>query len=288
LHYKDIRNFLLLWLRLQKTVRGESRLYLNRLLMQVSVKQLTLRQHILNMLKNNKTDERLIALSVVGFLGDKDACADLIVALKDPQPAISLTAAHALVRIDDNLAILHVIPMIVLRRDWSVDPIALMLKEASVQFIEAFLTTIEQAETEGRPYLLRLMRVLEVLQLNRPLLFLRHILEHSTNSELVTSALKLVQSTSDLDLVRSRINDTSWSVKVQAAAVLGRLGGKDDVPLLVSMMNAKDWWVRYRAAKSLVQLPFVNHAEISLIKQNMSDGYGRDILSHVLAEQDKS
>lgn len=288
LHAKSIRDFLLLWLRLQNTLRGESRMQLNRLLMQVSVKQFTLKQRLLKMLKSHKTDERLVALSVMGFLGDKAACDDLIDALQDPQPAIAVTAAHALLRIDDGLAILHVIPMIILKRDWSIDTVALILEEASPAFVEAFLVTIEQAEIEGQPYLLRLMRVLEGLQLNRPLSFLRHILEHSADAELVTSALKLVQSTKDLDLVRARVNDASWSVQVQVAAVLGRLGSGEDVPRLVTMMSAKDWWVRYRAAKSLVQLPFVNHDKIESIKQNISDAYGREILSQVLAEQEKS
>lgn len=287
LHAKDMRDFLMLWLRMQKTLRGSARIHLNKLFQRVSVNQVSLKQRLINMLKSKKTDERLIALSVLGLLGDIEASDDIIHTLNDPEPAISVSAAHALLRIDEGLAILHVIPMIVLRRDWPIDPIGLMLKEASPKFVEAFLVTIEQAEADGRPYLLRLMRILEVLQLKRPIMFLRHILKSSTNPELVTSALKLVQSTGDLDLVRARINDVSWSVQVQVAAVLGRLGVREDVPRLVAMMNAKDWWVRYRAAKSLVQLPFLSHAEVESIKQDISDAYGRDILSHVLAEQEK-
>lgn len=282
LEAKDRRDFLLLWLRLQKTIRGVGSEHLKRVLIQSAVMP-----ELLRMLRHNKTDERLIALSVIGFLGDKSVSNDLVAALKDPQAAVSVTAAHALMRVDDELARLHVIPMIIQRRDWSVGPVAVLLKEASKEFVEAFLLIVEKAEIEDQPYLLRLMRILEVLHLNRPLMFLRRILEYSSDSELVTSALKLVQSTQDLDLVRKRINDASWAVQVQAAIVLGRLGDKEDVPSLVSLMSAKDWWVRYRAALALVQLPFVTPEQIGFIKQNLSDAYGRDILSHVLAEQVK-
>jgi HEAT repeats len=283
LETKNMRDFILLWLRLQKTIRGEGGEHLNRILRQISVMP-----YVLKMLRGNKTDERLIAFSVIGFLGDKSVSSDLIAALKDPQANLSVTAAHALVRVDDVLAKSHVIPMIVKRRDWPVGAVAVMLKDASAEFVETFLEAVEKAEIENQPYLLRLMRILEALHLNRPLKFLRHILENSAEPELVTSALKLVQSTSDLDLVRKRTKDANWAVQVQAAIVLGRFGVKEDVPLLVSLMSANDWWVRYRAAIALVQQPFMNGAEIELIKQNMQDAYGSDILSHVLAEQSKS
>ncbi|NOS97626.1 MAG: HEAT repeat domain-containing protein [Methylotenera sp.] len=283
LHARDIVELLLLWLRFQNTLRGDSRLHLNRLLTQLLIKPT-----LLKMLTGSKTDERLIALATVGFLGTKEARADLVVALNDPQPAISVLAAHALLSINDSDSISHVIPMMVGRRDWPIDRTAIMLKDASPKFVEAFLVEVEQAAIDNQPYLLRLLRILDVLQLSRPLEFLRHILENSNNPELVTSTLKLVRLNSDLDLVRNRLNDENWAVQVQVAAVLGRLGVSEDVPRLVSLMSSKDWWVRYRAAKSLVQLPFINHAKIEVIKQNMNDAFGYDILLHAIAEQAES
>lgn len=178
--------------------------------------------------------------------------------------------------------------MIIQRRDWTVDRTAVMLKEASPKFVEAFVDAVELAEIKNKPYLLRLMRILDVLDLDRPLSFLRHMLENSNNPELVTSALKLVRTSGDLDLVRNRIEDPNWTVQVQVANVLGRLGDRDDVARLVSLMYSKEWWVRYRAAKSLIQLPFINFQEIELIKQNLTDTFSRDILSQALAEQVES
>jgi hypothetical protein len=96
-----------------------------------------------------------------------------------------------------------------------------------------------------------------------------------------------VRSPDDLDLVRMRVGDASWSVQVQVASILGRLGGKEDIPRLVSLISAKDWWVRYRAAKSLVQLPFVSNLQLESIKHSMADAVGRDILAHTSAENVK-
>jgi hypothetical protein len=283
LEAKDMTDFLMLWLRFYKTLRGEARSNLNLLLRQLPVKK-----QISNMLKGKKTDERLIALNTVGYLGDKDAWDELVAILDDPEHAISVTAAYSLIRIDAEKAISQVIPMIVRRRDWPVNRTALMLKEAGAAFVEAFIVTVEQAEKHNQPYLLRLMRILDVLQLNRPLVFLRHILENSQDAELVTAALKLVRSPSDLDLVRMRVSDTNWAVQVQVASILGRLGASEDVARLIFLIGAKDWWVRYRAAKSLVSLPFVSNQQIESIKQSMTDAFGRDILAHTLAENVKS
>ena len=282
LEIEDMTNFLMLWLRFHKTLRGNARANLNVLLSKLPVKQ-----HARDLLKSKKTDERLIALTTVGYLKDKEAWDELLVMLDDPENAISVTAAHSLILIDADKTIEHVIPMIVRRRDWPINRTALMLKEAGGAFVEAFIVTVEQAEKDNQPYLLRLMRILDVLQLNRPLVFLRHLLENSQDAELVTAALKLVRSHSDLDLVRMRVGDASWSVQVQVASILGRLGAREDIPRLVSLMSAKDWWVRYRAAKSLVQMPFVNSLQLALIKQSMTDAFGKDILAHTLAENVK-
>ncbi len=283
LEAKDMTDFLMLWLRLHKTLRGEVSANLNALLRQLPVKQ-----HISAMLKSKKTDERLIALTTAGYLGDKDAWDALMAMLDDQDQAISVAAAHALIHIDTDKAIEYVIPMIVRRRDWPINRTALMLLEAGAAFVEAFIVTVEQAEKDNQPYLLRLMRILDVLQLNRPLAFLRHILENSQDAELVTAALKLVRSPSDLDLVRMRVGDANWSVQVQVASIFGRLGASEDVQRLVFLMGAKDWWVRYRAAKSLVNLPFVSKLQIESIKQNMTDAFSLDILAHTLAENIKS
>jgi HEAT repeats len=279
----NMTDFLMLWLRFCKTLRGEAHTNLNLLL-----KQLPVKQHISDMLKSKKTDERLIALYTVGYMGEKEVWDELVSILDDPEHAISVTAAHSLIRIDAEKAISQVIPMIVHRRDWPVNRVALMLKEAGAAFVEAFIVIVEQAEKDNQPYLLRLMRILDVLQLNRPLVFLRHILENSKDAELVTAALKLVRSPSDLDLVRMLVSDANWSVQAQVASILGRLGTSEDVPRLVLLISAKDWWVRYRAAKSLVQLPFVSKPQIEFIKQSIPDSFGRDILEHTLAENIKS
>lgn len=280
LYSADVLNIILIWLRFQNTVRGKARTHMKDMLIKLAVKG-----HVVKMLQGKKTDERLVAITVAGLLGFKEVWSDLISLLNDPLPAISVTAAQALLHCDNELAAPQVISMIIHRRDWTIDHVALMLKDARLNFVEAFVLTVEKAELENQPYLPRLLRIMDVVQLHRSLPFLRHILEKNDNPELVTATLKLVRSPNDVDLVRRLINDQNWSVQVQAAIALGRLGTREDLPVLVSLMNAKDWWVRYRAAKALTQFPFVSAMELESIKQGLNDTFARDILSQVLAEE---
>lgn len=280
---RDLIDFLLLWLRFQKTVRGEAGLHLNRLLQRLSVET-----EILALLHKGQLDERLIAISVLGFLGSKSAWTPLTVMVRDPLTVLSITCARALLRIDEREAIAHIIPLIAQRRDWTVGRTAVMLKEADQVFVDAFVAAVEQAEKERQPNLLRLMRILDILQLSHPLPFLRHMLSHSDNPDLLSAALKLVSNPADLDLVRRLAESPNWSVQVQVAAVLGRLGDRADLPILLKLMHSGEWWVRYRAAQAYIQMPFVTEEEIASVRQGLSDTFAQDILAHTLAEQVES
>lgn len=280
---RDLLDFLLLWLRFQKTVRGEAGLHLNRLLQRLSMEA-----EILTLLHKGKLDERLVAISVFGFLGSKSAWEPLTAMVRDPLPVTSINCAIALLRIDEREATAHILPLIVQRRDWTVGRTAVMLSEASQAFVDAFVAAVERAQQEQQPNLLRLMRILDILQLGRPLPFLRHMLSHSDNPDLLAAALKLVANPADLDLVRSLAESPNWSVQVQVAAVLGRLGDRSDLPLLLKLMHSGEWWVRYRAAQAYIQMPFVTPEEVASVRSRLSDTFAQDILAHTLAEQAES
>ncbi len=276
----ELTEFLLLWVRLHKTVYGNAGERLNHMLA-----KLGLEPEVLKGIQKGSLDTRLVCMTVAGYFGSREALPELKEALKDASSVVSITAAYALIRIDVDLAAKEVIPLIIQRRDWTVDRTAILLQESDQKIVDAFIASVEQAEQQGKPYLTRLMRILDVLQVSKPLPFVRHILEYSDNVELVSTALKLVRSPNDLDLVRKRANDPNWSIQVQAATVLGRLGSTEDVSLLVSLLSSKEWWVRYRSAKSLLQLPFLTVQDVEALRFSMDDNYAIDILSQTLAEQ---
>ena len=54
---------------------------------------------------------------------------------------------------------------------------------------------------------------------------------------------------------------------------------------LIPLLADAEWWVRYRAAQSLVAIPFLSMAEIELLRNNLSDRFARDMLSQAIAER---
>lgn len=279
LHPSEINNFLMLWVRMQKTVRGLASERLKLLLM-----ELGLEDQILRVLQRGRRDERLLCITASGYLGSGRALPHLERLLQHPLAAISITAANAMIRVDVHRAAELVIPLMVQHRDWTVDRAAVMLQDAESAFVEAFIEQVTRDEQHSQPQVLRFMRILAAVHLNRALPFVRHILQASDKPELVATALTLVRLPADLDLVRQRAADTHWFVQVQALTVLGRMGEVQDVSLLVAHLRSPHWWVRYRAATSLLQLPFLSRAEFETLRGQQEDPFARDILTQALAE----
>lgn len=275
----EANNFLMLWVRMQKTVRGVACERLKALLV-----ELGLEDQILRVLQRGRRDERLLCITAAGYLGSVRALPHLERLLQHPLAAISITAANAMIRVDVHRAAQLVIPLMVQHRDWTVDRAAVMLQDAEAAFVEAFIEQVTRDEERSQPQVLRFMRILAAVHLNRSLPFVRHILQASDKPELVATALTLVRLPADLDLVRGRANDPHWFVQVQALTVLGRMGEAQDVPLLVSHLGSPHWWVRYRAAKSLLQLPFLTRAGFEALRTQQQDPFARDILTQALAE----
>jgi HEAT repeat protein len=88
-----------------------------------------------------------------------------------------------------------------------------------------------------------------------------------------------------LDAVRAMIVHPRWHLRMEAAKALGRIGLPDDLPRLEGLLGDAQWWVRYRAAQSIVRLPFLSRTELERLRARQTDRYARDILAHVLAER---
>lgn len=71
-----------------------------------------------------------------------------------------------------------------------------------------------------------------------------------------------------------------------ASRILGRSGEQSDVDRLRRLLNDPQWWVRYRAARSLAALPFLNRPQLEQFAAEAADRFARDMLQHVLAEQE--
>lgn len=279
---RDLADFLYQWIHFQEILRGESKLRLND-----ALRNCALDDQIIKMLRKGDFEEKLIAATTLGHLGDKQAWNPLLGLLKKPSPLMSMTAARALVLIDPKKAQAIILPLIIQHRDWMPTRLALLLKQANPLFQQAFLAQLDQNDVANQPYLLRLMRLLDVEHSNKPLPIVKKLLTGSEDPELIASALRLVCHPSELEWVRGRFGDNHWTVQVQIAAVLGKIGGSQDAHYLVSLLNSEHWWVRYRAAKALVKLPFINSRALKRLIASRTDLFARDILLQINAEKER-
>ncbi len=280
LELHDTNRFLILWLHLQESLLGEPGVYLNAVMQEVGMSQA-----LKSRLVDGSQSDQMIAIAAYGFLEDEHVWGELENLLHSPTVALSISSARSLVKIDAAKATPIVIPLIAERRDWPAQKIARILKESPAGFVDAFLTFVEKTMRENHPSLIRLLRLLNVLHLNESPLFIREILSQSEDAELVLAALKLVREPRDLDLVRQRMADGAWQIKVQAVKALGRLGEKDDVPALTSMLHSKDWWLRYRAAASINSMTTLDHSDVNHIKKNLTDPYAQEMLAYATASK---
>ncbi len=276
---RDLLDFLYLWIHFQEILRGESKQTLNQ-----ALSFFALEPKIHKMLIRGGFEEQLIAATTMGRAADKQAWDLLLVLLDKASPLMSMTAARALVLIDPVKASDIIVPLIIQHRDWMPSRLVLMLKLADPLFRQAFLMRLEYEVQQSPPYLLRLMRLIGAVQLNQPLPLTEKFLTTSDDPNLVVASLKLVCHPSELEFVRGRFSDENWSVQVQIATVLGKFGMPQDVPHLLSLLNSKQWWVRYRATQALIGLPFINRRTINRLIESRSDAFARDILLQVIAE----
>jgi HEAT repeat protein len=131
----------------------------------------------------------------------------------------------------------------------------------------------------------RALRIAEALRVELPAEALRAALDNQAVA-VVTAALRIVNTPLLQAQVRERLAHADWQVRVQAAKALGRIGDRSDVERLVALLADREWWVRYRAAQALVELPWMQRADLEALRASLDDRFAADMLAQVTAELD--
>jgi len=292
LERRDLSNFLLLWNHLHASVLDESKDYLNQI-----GKALGIHRAALRLLWHRNLRDRLLAIVTLGQLHERAAWDQLLTIAKRERPLLSVAAARALVMIDPTKAVSELIPLLMTRADWPASRVANMLQIAGADVISdqianaALKSALEENTQVGNgagkratndPA--RLIRYLELAYNVSALPAARTIIELSRDPEVLAACLRLLKSAEDLPIVRECLSHDNSSVRIQAAAALGRIGEDDDEDRLVLLLSDREWWVRYRAAQALSRLPHMRGPKLETIQAAQSDPFARDILAQVMAE----
>lgn len=271
---------LVLWNHLQESLRGSIRGTLVDVAKTVGVDQAARA-----MLRHKDLGENLIGAVTLGNLADGRAWDRLLQLAGDDRAVLASAAARALIRIDPTRAVYALAPVLTARTDWHPARVTSLLIEAGGEAAAAALTPlIANAADADIP---RLVRYLESTRNTTVLPLIRLRLQSATDPEAIAAelhALGELRDPTDARYVRLLVAHESAAVRTQAAIALGRLGSRDDVALLEAMLDDPEWWVRYRAARALVALPYVDNEQMERIVRQHSSEKARAIMAHAIAE----
>lgn len=274
---EDEDAFLLLWVQLLDGIRGPALAGLSRIGVAVNARALA-RKRIAG-----KDDlGRVLALRTFGYLRHPDDLPEVLRWLDDPRSYVSLAAARAAVAIAPELAPDELLPRLAARADWPVPLFATVLAEADPERLSARFAAL--CSSLPAPTLVRLLPLASLVDARVMHPALDRLLSSAQDPEVAAAALKHVRSPALLEPVRRAATHERWSVRVQAAAALGRIGEPRDREVLVSLLRDKEWWVRYRAAQALTARPFGSPGEIVALAAHLGDRFASDIVQQALAE----
>lgn len=276
---KDHWLFLKLWNHFQESMHGKSTLRLARIAFRLNCHQIA-RQ----LLAHGNRTERLFAILTLGHMRDRSSWDVLLRELAKPNRTSSLYAARALIQIAPSEAVKAIVPLLLERDDWELIQVTTLLQS----FRNVLGPEIAQSLSHlSEARLLRALRLAEAFRLQIDGAVLLAWLEPDRPVEKLVVCLRLASGALVLEPVRQLAGHPDWRVRVQAARALGRLSQPQDAPLLIQLLSDAQWWVRYRAAQSLISLPFVAREQIQATLDAQPDRYAREIFSQVLAESSK-
>lgn len=232
--------------------------------------------------QQRSVQSKIMAVQTFGHLRQADFFEPIQALLDHPNTALSITAATSLIEIDARRGIELVMPKIHVRRDWPRNRVSILLREAGSDLVsEPMYRAIRSASNEDRTYLLQFARLMESEVRDA---LVEELIRESNDAGLVTSALKLVSGYRGVPRIAALTQHDAWFVRMQSAKVLGRVGQREHLGILESMLDDPEWWVRYRAAQSIVSLPFLGPNELRALQERQTDKFAVDILQQSFAE----
>ena len=275
----DTFEFLLLWNYIRESLRDDAGENLIRI-----AGSLGMHGRARKMLDSRNLQSKLIGIQTLGWLRDASAWDVLRSTAESDDPVLSLCSARALLRIDPEKALPAILPLVARRDDWSFSVVGAMLKECGADQISEPLA--RATLLVPTPQVPRMLRYLELAHAQSAVPAVRQIAAENNDLEVVTACLRIFQDPEDLPAVREYLKDERWQVRLQAAVCLGRIGTAADISGLAHACGDQEWWVRYRAAQSLADLPFVSAAQLAELARDHQNDFARDILTQVIAERE--
>jgi HEAT repeat protein len=270
--------FLVVWNHLQESLRGEYKLALSGLARRAGVPAL-----IERVLRKGGTRDRIFAAMALGHMRETSSWKVLLLLARQNNPYTSLAAARALVRIDPQRGVEDLIKLLITREDWPLSSVYGIMQHAGPEVVTPHL--IERIlGVPGDPPL-RALQFLPCVRTEASQVVVHMLLPMELKLEVMIALLKAVNDPDLALFVRSKLVHEDWRVVEAALGAIGRMGSREDAPMLIYLLDHTQWKVRYEAANTLVRLPGLKPIEIELQASRHPDPFARDMLRHALAER---
>jgi HEAT repeat protein len=271
------KEFLRLWNYTRNMIEGTAA---DRLI--ALADRLGLREFVREQAKQAPLSARLSALQALGHLRDSASFGDILAATDDENTLVSITAAEALAEIDPARAVAALIPKLATRRDWPRTHVFRMLQKAgSAAVSEPLYRCTRAASDEDAAHLLQYA---EIAEFDVRDAMATELLGSRRDPEVLAAALKVASGYGGVAHLDECLAHPVWYVRMQAAALLGRMGRAEDTERLERLLTDEEWWVRYRAAKALVRLKALSRSDLERFQSRLRDPYAYDALEQALAE----
>ena len=270
--------FLHEWNRFYSLLRGEAH---TRLQVLSHHKRLNLIAY--RYINSRNIRKQLQGMVTLGHMQDYSVWDKLIDFVNSKHSILSLTAAQALVDIDSKSAMYFLLPHIIKRRDWPVARVAMLLNSANPDELSMMLKqAINQSPEED---ILHILRFLDSSHFDPAICNLYQQLGNSHDNRIIAACIHAAKETRGLELARKHASNPEWYIRLHVARILGQLGTKADIRILIKLMSDPEWWVRYRSAQAVVQMPFIDAKYLEKLHSQLNDRYARDILQQAISEQ---
>lgn len=253
--------------------------------LQCVARRLQMERHAIALLRKRDIAMRLLAVEILGYLESVPAIPILRGFVDSPSAVISFAAARSLLQMKQGFADRFVLLM-TQRQDWSPAKLQAVVQEEAA----SLACPIADMVRTSPPSIARdLVQYLRFFDRSIAMPVLRHVLQNVIDPGELAGALKVlaaIGTEADAPLAAGLASNADWRVRVQVANALGALRDASQIPVLTSLIDDTHWWVRYRAAQALASVSKEDEARLRTILKHITDRYGRDILTQIIAERE--
>ena len=204
-------------------------------------------------LGSDRVEVRARAVQTLGALGLPEHEDAVVEALDDPSPLVAMVAARALTKEENPRYAPFVLAKVHRFGDWNRPYLASMLAEMGPELTEGLRRGL--ADERAEPWTRSVMA--EALRLQKDFLagdVAAQVAATTENKDLLVDVLRLLSEVGrpeHLPVIRPKATDQDAAVRALALKALGRLGGPEDVPMLLEALDDEFTWAALYAARGV-------------------------------------